>query len=281
SIEAVVSYFRKELISFYDKEEIEQFIYISFNEIIGFSRADLILKKADKINESDLVKFSWVVKQLKNNCPIQYIFGRTEFYGIPLKVNNNVLIPRPETEELVQWIINDNKNSKNNILDIGTGSGCIAIALKKNILNATIFAIDISGEALKIAKENAKLNHVEINFSEIDILNFNDENKFPKFDVIVSNPPYVCVSEKQLMKENVLNYEPHLALFVADKEPLLFYKKIIAFAKKVLNPNGKLFFEINESQGELLLDYLDKNGAKNYLLKKDLNGKNRMLQCQF
>ncbi|MEO6884121.1 MAG: peptide chain release factor N(5)-glutamine methyltransferase [Bacteroidia bacterium] len=281
TIESLVSYFRTELKNRYDKEEIEQFIIISFNEILGFSRTDIILKKSDRINESDLVKFNFVVDELKKNCPIQYIFGHTEFYGMTLNVNKNVLIPRPETEELVQWIINECPKNNFSILDIGTGSGCIAIALKKYFSEADIFAMDVSAEAIKIAQENANLNNVKIIFLQTDILNFNSEYFLTKLDVIVSNPPYVCLSEKVLMNDNVFNYEPHLALFVEDNDPLLFYKKIIAFAKINLKPAGKLFFEINESQGNNLIDFLEINDAKNIILKKDLNGKNRMLYCNF
>ncbi|WNH09690.1 peptide chain release factor N(5)-glutamine methyltransferase [Thalassobellus suaedae] len=201
---------------------------------------------------------------------------------MPFKVNEHTLIPRPETEELVEWIIKEfkNYNSEIRILDIGTGSGCIAVALAKRLKNVKVYALDISKDALKIARKNAELNGVDIEFIEADILNINQSvfNEESEFDIIVSNPPYVRDKEKELMKANVLNNEPHLALFVKDENPLQFYKAITEFAVEKLNKNGQLFFEINEFLGKDMIRLLLKNNFKNIQLKQDIFKKDRMIK---
>jgi release factor glutamine methyltransferase len=218
---------------------------------------------------------------LKKEKPIQYILGETEFYGLPFLVNENTLIPRPETEELVEWILESTKyeeqNTKLNVLDIGTGSGCIAISLAKNLPSAQVSAIDVSEKALATAHKNAKINKVDVNFILKNILE--TESLDEKYDVIVSNPPYVRNLEKEEIKPNVLEYEPHLALFVEDNDALLFYRKIAALAKKNLSENGKLYFEINQYLGKETVRLLEGMDFKNVILKKDVYGNDRMISC--
>jgi release factor glutamine methyltransferase len=227
---------------------------------------------------------------LKKEKPIQYILGETEFYGLPFLVNVNTLIPRPETEELVEWIIKSTnyeiQSTKLRILDIGTGSGCIAISLAKNIPNAEVSAIDVSEKALATAKKNAEINKIVVNFINVDILKINDLAELPtsnfqlptQFDIIVSNPPYVRNLEKAEIKPNVLEYEPHLALFVEDTDALLFYRKIANLAKENLSENGQLFFEINQYLGKETVELLEDLGFKNIELKKDIYGNDRMIR---
>jgi len=271
----VISFFREELKDIYPKEEIEQFIFLAFAEYLNFSRTDLITKANSTMSESDLLKFNFCVKDLKQQRPIQYILGSTEFYECKIKVNEHVLIPRPETEELVEWIEKENNKEQIRILDIGTGSGCIAIALKNVYLNVEVFALDVSERALEVAKKNAELNQLEINFICADIFKHSSTHSF---DIIVSNPPYVRVSEKEKMSKNVLNYEPHLALFVNDDDALKFYKAIADFALKHLSPKGKLYFEINEALGNDVQNLLQEKGFKNVEVKKDLSKKERMVR---
>lgn len=277
----VVRFFRDELEGCYPKEEVETFIAYCFEEYLGLKHADIFLNINDTITESELLKLNFAVKDLKQNKPIQYILGKADFYGLKFLVNKHVLIPRPETEELVDLIIKEPGTSlPTSILDIGTGSGCIPIALKKNIPKAFIYALDVSLAALAVAKQNATMNNVHVDFFQFDILS----GKFPlpdreiKFDIIVSNPPYICNSEKEQMQKNVLDYEPHIALFVCDNDPLLFYKIIADFALKHLKQNGKLYFEINRAFGLETKLMLENKGFKNVLLIKDLNNNNRILQ---
>jgi len=214
---------------------------------------------------------------LKKHVPIQYILGETEFYGLPFRVNDSVLIPRPETEELVDWIRSENnRNEALNILDIGTGSGCIAIALKHEFPNAAVEAFDISDKALETARSNAGLNKLDVEFSKVDILNVADQSK--KWDIIASNPPYIPELEKSEIEANVLEHEPHLALFVPDNDPLLFYRHIALFAKKQLNPNGKLYFEIHRDYGKECMELLASLGFSEIELRKDISGNNRMIR---
>ena len=267
----------------YPTTEIQSF----FNLLVAFklklSRIEVALQPDFEISKTDLIFLKKALLDLTNQIPVQYITGETEFYGLPFKVNKNVLIPRPETEELVSWIIDELKvedqTSKVTILDIGTGSGCIPISLAKNISNATIYALDISSEALKTAKTNAELNNVTIEFIEADILNL---SKLPQqFDIIVSNPPYVRALEKEQMQENVLKNEPHVALFVEDNNPLLFYDKISDLAKNHFSKSGQLYFEINQYLGKETVDLLASKGFKNIVLKKDMFGADRMVKCSF
>ncbi|WP_405605674.1 peptide chain release factor N(5)-glutamine methyltransferase [Polaribacter sp. Asnod1-A03] len=273
----------EQLSTIYPKTEIESFFFLLIDEKLNLQRIDTVLKPDFLITDEILSELKDITKRLFNEEPIQYILGNTEFYGLPFLVNNSTLIPRPETEELVEWVINEvaklhnNKTKKLQIIDIGTGSGCIPISLAKNLNNVSISAIDVSTEALKTAKENAVLNKVKINFLEKDIL---QTDKLPKkYDIIISNPPYVRELEKVEIKNNVLDNEPHLALFVDDDNPLIFYSKIADLAKNYLKENGLLFFEINQYLGQETVTMLDQKGFKNINLKKDLFGNERMIKA--
>ena len=268
----ILSYFRQELSAVADEREITSWYYISMDYLLVYNRSDCIINSNQVLNKSQLSKIKQIVAELKTHKPIQYIFGKTEFYGLKIKVNEHTLIPRPETEQLVDWILKENFVAA---LDIGTGSGCIPIALAKHT-DAKVLAIDVSEDALLIAEENAKNNEVEINFIHQDIL---QTNSLQKVDLIVSNPPYVLESEKEKMQENVLDYEPELALFVEDKNPLIFYKKIASLAINFLNDNGKLFFEINEQFGQETIEILTDIGFVNIELKKDMNDMDRMIKA--
>jgi release factor glutamine methyltransferase len=270
--------FSKQLSATYPKTEIDTFFSILIEEYLELQRIDTVLKPDFLITTNKLVLLNTALKRLQNEEPIQYILGKTEFYGLPFLVNKNTLIPRPETEELVELILKEvNKSKPLQILDIGTGSGCIPVTLAKKRPKATIFAMDVSKEALSIAKQNASLNNVVINFLQEDILK--TEILAQKFDVIVSNPPYVRALEKVAIKNNVLANEPHLALFVEDNNPLIFYDKIADLAKEYLLENGKLYFEINEYLGKEMVALVAQKGFKDIQLKKDLFGKDRILKA--
>lgn len=270
-----------ELSVLYPETEIQSFFNILIQFKLNLTRVDLALQPTLKFNTSELSYFQKALLNLKKHIPIQYIIGETEFYGLTFKVNKNVLIPRPETEELINWILNDlkieNRKSKIEILDIGTGSGCIAISLAKNLPNTKVYALDISKEAIKTAKANATSNNVTINFIEANILTL---NKLPHtFDIIVSNPPYVRQLEKEQMQENVLANEPHLALFVKNENPLLFYAKISELAKNHLSEYGTLYFEINQYLAQETLQLLKLKGFNSIELKKDIFDVYRMLKA--
>jgi release factor glutamine methyltransferase len=242
---------------------------------------DIALQPDLAFSETELESWSFILDQLKKEIPIQYLLGTTHFYGLEFEVNSAVLIPRPETEELVDWIIQNSKlkaqNSKLKILDIGTGSGCIGIALAKNLPNAQVFALDVSEQALATAKKNAEKNQVQLTFIHQSILETLDLAQ--EFDIIVSNPPYVRELEKLEIKKNVLDNEPHLALFVEDNDALIFYRKIAQLAQKNLNPKGQLYFEINQYLGQETLILLLEMGFKNCELRQDIYGNDRMIQC--
>ena len=275
--------FIAELLPFYYEMEAESFFYLILENQRQLRRIDLALNIDLHFSVDEILIWNAILEKLKLEIPIQYIIGRTHFYGLEFNVNENVLIPRPETEELVEWIISSAvnmpkfKNTK--ILDIGTGSGCIAISLAKNIPNAEVSAIDISDKALAVAKENADLNKVAIAFIQRNILETNDLEQ--QFDIIVSNPPYVRNLEKDEIKRNVLANEPHLALFVEDNDALIFYRKITELATKNLSPEGKLFFEINQYLGKETVELLEKMHFKNSELRKDIYGNDRMIACNF
>jgi release factor glutamine methyltransferase len=281
TVKDVSAAFRKELPALYDTKEIDSLCMIILAEITGTSSAKIKAFPELQIPEEQSSKIDQIMIRLKTGEPIQYILGHTEFFGLPFKVNPSVLIPRPETEELVEWIISSVENSQlaaGNILDIGTGSGCIAISLKKN-LNAQVSAFDISDTALNTAKQNAELNDVNINFIHADILNIESEIENSKFKIIVSNPPYVTPEDKKQMHLNVTDFEPHNALFVPEDDPLIFYKAIADFAAKHLEKGGLLFFEINESYGEEMIRLLNSWSFINIELRKDMSGKSRMIKA--
>ena len=271
--------FHQELDAIYGKEEVSSFFFTCTESFFNISRLQLALDHSLSITKAEQEPIFKALDDLKNERPIQYILGTTEFYGLPFQVNEHTLIPRPETEELVDWVIKDQNNNTTDqfyLLDIGTGSGCIAISLAKNLPTAKVFALDISKEALQKANENAKHNKVKVEFIESSIL---EQPKIEThFDVIVSNPPYVRHQEKVEMKTNVLDNEPHLALFVENENPLQFYKAIVTFAQKHLKANGKLYFEINEYLGQEMIELLSDNGFKDIQLKKDMFNKDRMLK---
>jgi len=274
--------FTSELSAIYPNTEINSLFYIVCEEYLGLNRAEIALTFNDEIEIPETIH--QVINQLTEQKPIQYIIGKTEFYGLEFIVNNSVLIPRPETEELVSWIINDIKNNypskKTNILDIGTGSGCIAISLAANLsANHHVTALDISDKAIKIAKKNATNNNTKVRFIKDDALNLKSEIINRKFDVIVSNPPYVRNLEKAEIQDNVLKNEPHLALFVDDENPLLFYDAISKFALKNLNQNGFIYFEINQYLAKETIDLLKNKGFKNIKLKKDIFKNDRMIKA--
>jgi release factor glutamine methyltransferase len=281
-ISDIAQFFRNELSSLYEKEEIETFIAWCFEDFIGFSKTDLLVKQDKTVSESDLLKFHFAVKDLKRGRPIQYILGKASFYGMEFIVNSNVLIPRPETEELVKRIIDDAKSHTESfsILDIGTGSGCIAVALKKNLPRCHVYALDVSEEALKVAKENALRNECEIHFIHADILDAATREKLPACTIIVSNPPYVKSSEQSSMHENVVEHEPHLALFVPDEDALVFYKAIAATGKTKLKPGGAIYVEINEALGIDTAILFQKEGYTNVQLLQDMQGKDRMIKAE-
>ena len=269
------------LLPFYDEMEVESFFYLILENQRQLRRIDLALDIDLQFSAEEILIWNVILEKLQLEIPIQYILGTTHFYGLEFNVNENVLIPRPETEELVEWIISSAVNmlkfTNLKILDIGTGSGCIAISLAKNISDAQVFAIDISEKALATAKENADLNEVAVAFIQRNILETNDLEQ--QFDIIVSNPPYVRNLEKAEIKSNVLANEPHLALFVEDNDALIFYRKIAELATKNLSLEGKLFFEINQYLGKETVELLEKMHFKNIELRKDIYGNDRMISC--
>lgn len=278
NIREITSRFKEELKKQYSLPEIQNFLYLIFQNLMGLSKTDVHINPGKILQHSTIFRINEIINELKQKKPIQYILGETEFYGCNIKLDNNTLIPRPETEELVQWIVDESGNRKCKILDIGTGSGCIAIAIAKNCSSAKVFASDHSAKVLEIAGKNARLNNADVTFVRFNV-------KFPvtseildKFDIIVSNPPYVTEAEKQQMDENILKYEPHDALFVPDDDPLIFYRAVLEFAKKKLREEGETFFEINEKFGEQMIRLLEKYDYNRIILRKDINGKDRMIK---
>lgn len=278
-MKSILSYIQTELQDLYPETEIRSFGYLLIEKITGFTRTEILVNKNTIFSDEQRQQLNSFVAKLKKNVPIQYILEDTEFYGLTFRVNPSVLIPRPETEELVEWIRETYfPNSTLNILDIGTGSGCIAISLKHTFPDAEVDAFDVSAEALETAKENAILNQTAVNFNIVDILNAPSQTK--KWDIIVSNPPYIPELEKNEILPNVLNHEPHLALFVPDNDPLLFYRKIALFASSNLQTGGKLFFEIHRDAGQSCIDLLTELGYSSVELRKDIFGNDRMIKAE-
>lgn len=284
TLQELKSKFLIEISELYPIEEILSFFFLLVHHKLKLTRADLAIRSNQIVENSELTFFLNAINQLKDEEPIQYIIGETEFYGLPFTVDSNVLIPRPETEELVDWILNEFRiqNSELRIIDIGTGSGCIAISLAKHLPKAMVYAVDISKQALQIAKKNANHNNVNIHLIKLDILKPNviqGIDKDLKFDIIVSNPPYVRESEKHEIQKNVLQNEPHQALFVEDANPLIYYDKITDFAKLHLTTNGVLFLEINQYLGKEMVTLLQQKKFKNIELRKDIFGNDRMVKA--
>ncbi|QCX38223.1 peptide chain release factor N(5)-glutamine methyltransferase [Aureibaculum algae] len=286
------SLFIDELTDTYPKEEILSFYYLLIEGLLHLQKKEVFLEPTIKLSTQHLSEFKNSIALLKQEKPIQHLLGSTEFCGFTFKVNENVLIPRPETEELVHWICSDrisdisnqkdSGSSQTSILDIGTGSGCIAISLAKKCPNSEVSALDVSKNALITAKENAIANDVAIHFIEQDILNFPikfNTTVFKKYDIIVSNPPYVREMEKQEMQNNVLQNEPHLALFVDNDNPLLFYNKIAEFAKENLTENGLIYFEINQYLASETATLLEQKGFNRIEIREDIYGNKRMLKA--
>ena len=273
------SQFIQELTPIFDAGEAESFFYLILEEKRQLKRIDLALQPDLVFSTEEIGNWNALLEQLKKEIPVQYLLGKTSFYGLDFEVNENVLIPRPETEELVEWIIQSQKSKvksqKLRILDIGTGSGCIAISLAKNIPNAQVYAIDVSEKALATAQKNTEINKVEVTFLNQNILETEDLGQ--EFDIIVSNPPYVRNLEKQEIKKNVLDNEPHLALFVDDNDALIFYRKIAQLAQKNLTSKGQLYFEINQYLGKEMIELLEKMNFKTIELRKDIYANDRMI----
>ena len=278
-VKDIRNHYCEQLCSIYDKDEANAMILILLEHHFNINRVKMALEPQLRLSESEMLTFHFAVKDLLKNKPIQYIIGETEFCDLKFKVNENVLIPRPETSELVMKIVNSQRstvNGQQSILDIGTGSGCIAISLAKMISGSEVYALDISEKALEVAKENAVNNNVEVTFIHDDILSL--KNKIDtKFDIIVSNPPYVRELEKAEMRDNVLNWEPHNALFVSDNNPLIFYRIILEFAKSHLKENGEIWFEINEFLGKEMTELCNEMGFSQVEVFNDFRGKERVL----
>lgn len=281
TVKDVFNKFREALAGLYDTREIEAISLTLLAELTQLSKASIKAFPEKVLEELVIAKLSEILTELQTGKPLQYIFGETEFYGLKFKVNPSVLIPRPETEELVEWALSSVGARSLNILDIGTGSGCIAVSLKKNLPDAHVTAIDISAGALETAKQNAELNKVDVDFIEADILNISTSHSLSTthYSLIISNPPYVTPTDKEQMHVNVTNFEPHTALFVTEDDPLLFYKAIADFAKDHLTENSLLFFEINESYGKETVDMLSDKLFKNIELRKDMSGRDRMVKA--
>ncbi len=275
-LKSLQNFFQNGLIGYYPKEEINTFFYRICEQHLEYKRIDVSLQSDTLITPETFEYFETIISRLLTYEPIQYILGTTSFFGLDFKVDPNVLIPRPETEELVAWILKQaDSNQSLKILDIGTGSGCIAVSLAKHLANAEVFALDVSPAALEMAQYNAQQNAVQLNTIEANVLEW--ENSASQFDIIVSNPPYVRESEKERMAPNVLDHEPHLALFVENNNPLVFYQAIVALSKKALKKQGVLYFEINEYLGDETKALFSSNDFEDVQLKTDIFGKNRMM----
>lgn len=267
--------FLNTLTPLFGREEAESFFYLVLEDFRGWKRSDLALQPDASFSPDETPQWDFVLAQLLQEIPIQYILGKAHFFGLVFEVNDHVLIPRPETEELVQWIVNVSPSGSLKILDIGTGSGCIAITLATHLPDADVFAIDVSTSALQMAAWNAQRNNAHVKFIEKDILATGNLDQ--SFDIIVSNPPYVRELEKAEIKRNVLDHEPHLALFVPDDDALVFYRKIADLALKNLSENGSLFFEINQYLAKKTIDMLEQKGFGYLELRQDIYGNDRMI----
>ncbi len=262
----------------YPENEIHSLFRILLEEISGMQAAFFLSDKSKQLNEQQEKRLDDILTRLQKSEPLQYIIGKTEFYGLPFSVSPDVLIPRPETEELVEWIVQEYRTKPVHIGDVGTGSGCIAVALAKLLPLAAVEAWDVSPEALSVATKNAVRNGVDVAFREENVLSESKGRGFT-FGIVVSNPPYVLHSEKKTMHRNVLEHEPHLALFVEDDDPLLFYRKIAQFGKQALEPSGALFYEINAAKGQATVELLTKLGYSDVELRQDLSGNDRMVKA--
>jgi release factor glutamine methyltransferase len=275
--------FQEKLKSIYTDREADNISDWIFDNVTGLKRWERRENKNRALTESDLKKIAKYLDELLRHKPVQYVLNEAWFYKMKFFVNENVLIPRPETEELIEWIVSDSKienvSKRTNIIDIGSGSGCISISLKKEFPNSNITAIDVSEKALSVAQKNAEDLGAKINFLELDFLDENSWKLLQMYDTIASNPPYIPINEKELLSKNVTVFEPSIALFVANNNPGIFYKKIAAFAKTHLQENGKIYTEVNEEHAKNVKEIFENAG---YLaeIKKDIYGKERMVKAQ-
>lgn len=269
----------QDLCEIYPENESRQMVDLLILSVTGWEKEKIAMEPGTFVTDSIAGSLFKGLAELLSGKPIQYVTGKAYFYGLELDVNPAVLIPRPETEELVKWVADDNRTKEGlKILDIGTGSGCILIALGKLLNKPGLTGIDISGSALEMASKNAVKYGIPVIFKFFDILKDTGDGLM-KYDIIVSNPPYVREMEKALMHNNVLGYEPHSALFVPDSDPLLYYRAVAGFARNNLVPGGKLYLEINENLGKETFSVLESEGFTNVTLKKDFQGKDRMIKC--
>jgi release factor glutamine methyltransferase len=277
TIKDIRFYLAKELNVLYDETEIRTLADILIKTVSGITKLHQLYDDRYIIKANEAEEIIRCTEELKTGKPIQYIIGETSFYNCKIKVTSATLIPRPETEELVDLVLKENKAFKGNIIDFGTGSGCIAIALAANLMSASVTGIDISEEALNVARENAVLNKVNVSFINGDVFKL-DIKLAPRAGIIVSNPPYVRDSERILMAKNVLDFEPHQALFVTDSDPLIYYNAILKLAEDILMPGGRIYFEINEVMGSLLIQLLESFHYTDIKIIRDLNDKERILK---
>ncbi|HVI45905.1 MAG TPA: peptide chain release factor N(5)-glutamine methyltransferase [Chitinophaga sp.] len=279
TIQSAFTYITATISELYDPRESANIAHIVLEHITGMNKLDRLVHKTKILTPDQNTRLKSAVEALQRLEPVQYVTGTEWFYGMELLVNKHVLIPRPETEELVEWIVQDiAARQQPHILDIGTGSGCIPLALKKTIPHAQVSAIDVSGEALEVARSNASRLHLDVHFSQVNVLNSQETAFLPVFDIIVSNPPYITQSEQANMQEQVWGFEPSIALFVPDNDALLFYRHIALLAKDRLSSRGILYFEINEALGQDVVMLLEESGFKEVVLKQDMFGKDRMVK---
>lgn len=288
-------YLKEQLKELYDEQEAANIASLAIENITGFSKTERIFKKQEQLSLSQSHELENYLRRLKVGEPIQYIMNKCWFYGMELYVDKNVLIPRPETEELVQWIVDDVKASGKDvfarkpgeadettqlkILDIGTGSGCIVLALKKTMPKAEVWGCDVSEGALNVARRNGSALDIRVDFQGMNFLDEAQQKLLPTVDIIVSNPPYVPLKDREEMHLNVVDHEPHTALFVSNNDPLIFYKALSEFGKKRLYGNGSIYMEIHEGLGQDVIDLFKKNGYTHTQLKKDMQGKDRMVRA--
>jgi release factor glutamine methyltransferase len=279
TVSKIIDQIKFNLLDYYPDNEIQNLVYLIFEHLLNYTKIDININSNRVISSNIEKQIKKIIIDLKKNKPIQYIFKKTEFYGLPFRVSSDTLIPRQETEELVDWVIKDNMGGKCKILDIGTGCGCIAVVLARNLTSCSIEALDISRKAIRIAKTNAKINNSTVKFFKYDILKYEKKKLKRNYDIIVSNPPYIRESEKYTLPGNVLYYEPHKALFVTDNDPLIFYRAIAKFGLKTLKDKGILYLEINEALAKQVAEELDKHNYEKIIIGKDINGKDRMVKA--
>lgn len=274
----IVYYIKQRLHGYYPDSEIVSIAKLLLTQVFGMSVIELYAGKDNSFSANEQKQLDDILIRLQKYEPVQYIIGVEDFYGLTFEVDPNVLIPRPETEELIDWIVQENKSAGLRVLDVGTGSGCIAVSLAKNLEDAEVTAWDISEGALQVAARNCRRNGVDVRLEQKDILQLSSSDR--QFDVIVSNPPYIAMKEKADMEANVLDWEPGLALFVPGEKPLLFYRKISELGLEMLKPGGRLFFEINRAYGKQVVQMMSALGYRNIELKKDISQNDRMIKAE-